>query len=200
MKDNTIIKMETLKKLLIAKEIEFDDGLTDNEVVEIEKKFNIKFPPDLKCFLQVGLPISKGFSNWRKGLTSEDIAEIIFSRLNSPLYGMLFDLEHNNFWIKTWGEKPKTYKEQELIAKEKYLTFPKLIPVCFHRYIPMTPSEENNPIFSVHQMDIIYYGHDLIYHFTNEFKFELPENLNSVKNYKNIEFWSDWVEGKLEEY
>jgi len=200
MKTNIIKKMEILKDLLVAKEIKFDDGLTDIEVKKIEEKFDIKFPPDLKCFLQLGLPISKSFVNWREALSSEIVAESILFKLDWPLSGMLFDLEHNNFWLKIWGEKPKMYKVQERVVKERYLTFPKLIPIFSHRYIPMTPNEENNPIFSVHQMDIIYYGYDLISYFANEFKLELPEELKSTENYKNIEFWSDWVNGELEEY
>ena len=200
MKTIKINEMEILKELLVAKEIKFDDGLTDIEVKKIEEKFNIIFPPDLKSFLQLALPVSKSFVNWRDALKSEIVEESILFKLDWPLSGMLFDLEHNNFWLKAWGNKPEMYKVQGAIVKEKYLTFPKLIPIYSHRYIPMTPSEENNPIFSVHQMDIIYYGHNLISYFANEFKLELPEELKSTENYKNIEFWSDFVEGNLEEY
>jgi len=199
MKTIKINEMEILKELLVAKEIKFDDGLTDIEVKKIEEKFNIIFPPDLKSFLQLALPVSKSFVNWRDALKSEIVEESILFKLDWPLSGMLFDLEHNNFWLKIWGEKPKMYKVQERVVKERYLTFPKLIPIFSHRYIPMAPNEENNPIFSVHQMDIIYYGYNLISYFANEFKLDLPENLKSTETYKNIEFWSDFVEGKLEE-
>ena len=109
----------------------------------------------------MGLPIYDSFVNWRQGLTFKDSEDKILSRLDCPLGGMLFDLQNNDFWINSWEDKPDTYSEKERIAREKYLTFPKLIPIYSHRYIPMEPMESGNPIFSVHQMDIIYYGYVL---------------------------------------
>jgi len=60
--------MDRLIRLLKGKGIQFDSGMTDIEIIQVETKFNIKFPPDLKQFLQFGLPISKNFVNWRQGL------------------------------------------------------------------------------------------------------------------------------------
>jgi hypothetical protein len=186
--------MKNLLNLLINKGVQFEDGLTNQEIAQVEIKFNIKFPPDLKDFLQLGLPVSDNFVNWRKGLISEEVAADILSRLEWPLEGMLYDLQENEFWIKSWGNKPKTYKEKEIIAKQKYLTFPKLIPIFSHRYIPMEPMETGNPIFSVHQMDIIYYGYDLATYFANEFNFELPSDFPIIEEPKNIRFWSNWID------
>lgn len=107
----------------------------------------------------------------------------------------MFDLQSNEFWINSWGDKPNTYEEKERIAKEKYLTFPKLIPIYSHRYIPSRPNEAGNPVFSVYQMDIIYYGYDLATYFANKFGFALTEEefelLDEPK--KEIEFWSEWT-------
>lgn len=184
----------SLQKILISKGVKFETGLTNNEVNQIELKFNFSFPPDLKQFLQLGLPISDHFVNWRQGLISEDIAINIISRLDRPLEGMLFDLQNFDFLINSWGEKPTSYHDKEIIAKQMYSTFPKLIPIYSHRYIPMDPMEEGNPIFSVHQMDIIYYGYDLATYFANEFHFELPCEFKVVDEPKKIRFWSNWID------
>lgn len=64
---------EIIKKLK-GKSVKFENGLSDEEVRQIENKFNLKFPPDLRGFLQIELPISNSFVNWRLGLKSESEA------------------------------------------------------------------------------------------------------------------------------
>ena len=188
-------EVKQLIKLLKSKQVYFEIGLTDDEILQVENRFDILLPPDLKLFLTTELPISEKFVNWRLGLNSKEEADRILDRLNWPLEGMLFDLQSNEFWIKSWGDKPNTYDEKERIAKEKYSNWPKLIPIYSHRYIPSRPNEAGNPIFSVHQMDIIYYGLDLATYFANEFSFELTSEFKLIdKPNRKIEFWTNWVE------
>lgn len=187
------LQLEHINKVLKGKGIQFDDGLTDTEVVDIENTFQITFPLDLKSFLQIGLPISDGFINWRLGLKSKKKCDAIKSRLDWPWEGMVFDIENNFFWLQSWGEKPKGLDKRIKIARKHFETYPKLIPIYSHRYIPEFPNESGNPVFSVYQMDIIYYGANLEDYFIEEFK------LNDLKNsekqpYKKIEFWTDTVE------
>ncbi len=188
----TTVQIEYIIKNLIEKNVQFEKGLTDDEILKIEEKFSIIFPPDLKLFLQTKLPISEHFVHWRKGLKNKKIAESIIERIHWPLEGMLFDIERNNFWVKDWGEKPATYKSQKSIAKKHFETYPKLIPIYAHRYIPSEPNEIDNPIFSVYQMDIIYYGYNLADYFSYEFKFNLTKKFEKLTNpKKEIRFW-DW--------
>ena len=192
-----IEEVKQLIKLLKSKNVYFEIGLTENEILQVENRFDILFPPDLKLFLTTELPISEKFVNWRLGLKSKDEADKILDRLNWPLEGMLFDLQSNEFWIKSWGDKPNTYEEKERIAKENYSNWPKLIPIYSHRYIPSQPNKDGNPIFSVYQMDIIYYGFDLATYFANEFSFKLTREFKSIdKPNKEIEFWTNWVENE----
>lgn len=191
----TTEQIKHIIRLLTDKGVHFESGLTDDEVLQVETKFDINFPPDLKLFLQTALPTSDRFVNWRLGLKSKDETDKIIDRLGWPLEGMLFDLQSNDFWINSWGDKPNTYEEKERLAKEKYLTFPKLIPIYSHRYIPSRPNEEGNPVFSVHQMDIIFYGYDLATYYANEFSFELTDEFDMLdKPKREIEFWSKWVD------
>jgi hypothetical protein len=186
---------EDIIQILRSKGVEFDSGLTDEEIFNIELTFDIKFPPDYDLLIQTALPISKGFVNWREGLNSIETKSQIFSRLAWPLDGLLFDLQSDDFWVDEWGNMPDTYQEKELIAKRHYASYPKLIPIYSHRYIPSDPYENGNPVFSVYQMDIIYYGYDLATYFANEFNFALPSNFNIPdKPVREIEFWSNWVE------
>ncbi|MFT3846971.1 MAG: hypothetical protein QM725_18080 [Lacibacter sp.] len=177
------------------KGIIFNDGLTKAEISVIEQKFTIRFPPDLQLFLETALPTSQRFVNWRAALTSNEETSAINSSLNWPFEGMQFDLENNHFWHDEWGVKPIALKEQIEIAKKHYNSYPKLIPIYGHRFIPSAPCESGNPVFSVYQMDIIYYGFDLADYFSNEFHFELPSFFEvPAEPLRKIRFWSEVVE------
>lgn len=181
------------------KNVVFGEGLTESEALEVEELYNFCFPPDVKCFLQTALPVGKNrpdgvsrftFPNWREALKPEHIPAYR-KWLDSPLEGMLFDVEFNNLWLELWGEAPAAMEDKKLIATRHYYTYPKLIPVYGHRFIPSRPCEEGNPVFSVHQMDIVYYGNDLVDYFMTEFGFQ---GWHSTHPLKQIEFWSWWTE------
>jgi hypothetical protein len=191
----TTNQAQRIIQILTAKNIHFERGLSEDEVLEVEAKFDLKFPPDLKLFLQTGLPTSNSFVNWRLGLRSAGKADKINELLNWPLEGMLFDLKSNNFWIDNWGPKPGSYEDKVAIARKHYETYPRLIPIYSHRYIPGQPLESGNPVFSVYQMDIIYYGYDLATYFASEFHFVLPSGFRILEQPKRrIDFWSDCAE------
>jgi hypothetical protein len=78
--------------------IEFDAGLTDAEVAAAEARFGFRFPPDLREFLQTALPRGPRFPDWRSG----DEAALL-DWLDLPRQGVLFDVEHNEFWLEEWG-------------------------------------------------------------------------------------------------
>jgi hypothetical protein len=183
-----------LVDLLGKQNITLERGLTDEEVERVETTYAIEFPPDLKLLLQTALPVSPGFPNWRLALTSPDEYKETLSQLDWPWEGMVFDMEHG-FWLKQWGPRPDSKEEQLSTARQYYDSWPRLIPIYIHRYIPSTPLEAGNPIFSVYQMDIIYYGMDLANYLSGEFKFELPDNFIIPEAPKPIAFWGPWAAG-----
>jgi len=162
--------------------LEFDSGLTDLELEIAEKKFNFRFPPDLRAFLHTALPTGKHFPNWRSGDETE-----IRERLGWPLHGCLFDVEHSDFWLPEWGKRPEMLSDAFTIVTEMIAEAPKLIPIYSHRFIPEEPSEAGNPIFSVYQMDIIYYGFDLDDYLRHEF--DLPGRKEWPAQVRPIKFW-----------
>src|ERR1700722_13818532 len=110
---------------LKSQRIAFEDGLSDEEVVRIESTFGFCFPPDLRDFLQTALPVSGGFPNWR----SESINELRHRFLDRPWKGILFDLEHNDFWPKSGGSKPMQFDEIIAEAQRRFAEAPLLIPI-----------------------------------------------------------------------
>lgn len=144
--------------------IEFESGLTDQEFEAIESKYQFKFPPDLRQFLQIALPVSHRFPNWRK-----NCGEVFRQDKEWILAGINFDIERNNFWWGGWGEKPENLFEAFQIAEREIAKAPVMIPVYSHRFIPVEPNLSGNPIFSIYQTDIIYYGYDLASYYIQEF-------------------------------
>lgn len=181
-------------KLLKSKEISFDKGLSNVEIIKVESDFNISFPEDLKMFLQTELPTSSGFVHWRYGINSEKGKKEIENRLNWPIEGILFDVQENSFWLEEWNDKPENPEERIKKALNELAKQPKLIPIYSHRYISEKPKGMNNPIFSVYQTDIIMYGTDLADYFSCEFNFRLPTSFDVITAPKRIEFWSDFSE------
>lgn len=180
---------------LQEKGVLFSKGLTEEEIQKIKEIFGIVFPPDLMLFLKTKLPISEGFAQWRYAINGEKGRKDMNVLLRAPLEGILFDVQYNEFWMKEWGRCPKRISERKEIAKEKYKDFPQLIPIYSHRYLVGEPEESMNPVLSVYQTDIIYYGANLFDYFANEFSYDLEKEMDFGEEIKPIKTWSEIVEG-----
>lgn len=163
--------------------VAFDEGLTDSEVARVEARHGFRFPPDLRAFLQTALPRGGAFPDWRAG-----DATALAAWLNEPKEGILFDVEHNSFWMDDWGARPASLVQAKETAAKFIDAAPRLIPVFAHRMIAAEPGRTGNPVFSVHQTDIIYYGSDLEDYLRHEFKLAgrhpWPEQLRPIR------FWT----------
>src|SRR5258708_28992278 len=163
--------------------IVFDRGLTTNELRENENRYDLRFPPDLVEFLSLGLPVSQGFPNWRTGMITrtKDVIPIA-EQLEWPADGICFDIEHNNFWMEEWGPQLEDMQHAFQLAREKIKEAPALVPVFEHRFLPVEPLLEGNPVLSVWQTDIIYYGVDLPNYLANEFHLPPSTQANGNKS------------------
>lgn len=162
--------------------IEFDAGLTDAEIASAESRFDFRFPPDLRAFLQAALPRGEGAPNWRSG---DEV--VLRDWLDLPRQGILFDIEHNGFWLDEWGPVPGSLGEAFRTASDLIRSAPKLIPIFIHRMMPDDPCSAGNPVFSVHQTDIIYYGFDLADYLRHEFHLDGREPWPA--EIRPIRFW-----------
>jgi len=144
--------------------IDFAPGLTDIEIEDTQLRFGFRFPPDLRAFLQTALPLGDRFPDWRNGDVSG-----LEEWLDLPRRGIAFDIESNGFWLDEWGPRPATLEAALEISDGLIAAAPKLIPIYLHRMMPAEPHLPGNPIFSVHQTDIIYYGMDLRDYLIREF-------------------------------
>ncbi len=194
-------------------ETRWSNGLNEQELVTIEHRYEIHFPPDYRLFLQklhcvdqpqVGarydgntmIPTTApSFYNWQRD------TEAIQAAYEWLVDGLLFDVQHNNLWLESWGAKPSTAEEQETRVRELVNAAPKLIPIYGHRYLLAEPCKAGNPVLSIYQSDMIVYGVNLHNYFLSEFgelagveghgSFQLtPEQYEEVQE---IPFWGDFI-------
>lgn len=157
------------------------NGYTQGELEIAQERYGLRFPPDLVDLLLDRRPVE----GWDWRTDDADIRQA----LQHPLDGLLFDLEHNDLWWPEWGEKPPSAEERAELVTKIVNAAPRLIPLISHRYIPEEPHEAGNPVFSIMQSDVIYYGADLAEYFANEFG-----GTYRISAVRRIRFWSDLVE------
>ena len=176
--------LNQLADRLAEQGIDLAPGLSVAEVEAVESTWAFRFPPDLRKLLTFMLPVSSRFPDWRR-----PDSDAIRDQLTWPADGLCFDIEHNDFWIDAWGKKPQALEAACAIARRAVAEAPPLIPIYGHRYLPADPPVEGNPVFSVYQTDIIYYGFDLPSYLAAEFgvpnPYPLPESTREVR------FWSE---------
>lgn len=182
-------------------------GLSAVEFEIVEKRYDICFPPDLRTFYQLALPISKGdgrfgrfdqeyYPNWRS-INDEDQKFIRFY-LDWPVDMIQGDVEHKDLWITDWGERPEDITERREKAGEFVRKAPRLIPIHGHTFIPQDPHETHNPIFSMHGFDTVFWAKNLDFYwkqFDSVWAYE-HRHENNLTNVREIPFWTDliWVE------
>ena len=179
-----LLKIDRIKKLLLENNIHIEQGLSDDEVRKIEKIYNVKFPKQWLEFYQNILPVSERFYNWRD-FSVENIAAIR-ERLASPYNGILESLDEL-VWDASWGSEPTTLLDRNIQIRKMLGSAPRLIPLYGHRFLPSYKNQEM-PILSVVDLDIIYYGKDLYDYF--EIEFGNRELSLSLKDYKPVPFWT----------
>lgn len=172
--------------LLKERKIEFESGLTVDEITQIENTYHIKFPESLQRFLMMALPVSSGFYNWRN-LEKENV-EYIKRIIDQPIK-YINDMPAEVYWCDDWGEEPEDENYLKEEVRKRLSKAPKLLPIFSHRYIPML-TENNLPIISVHGVDIIYYGKDIEDYFEIEFGNKNQSEIDFDKIIP-IPFWSD---------
>lgn len=169
---------------------ELGPGLSEERLRALEAQHAFRFPPELRALLSRAVPLTHGFTPW----VSDD-EESVAWRTDAfawPSVGVLFDVEHNAFWLEPWGARPADTKEALAVARERLQGVPVLVPVFGHRYLPCEPEGAGNPVLSVYQTDVILYGKDLADWAHCEFeKGPIPGDTSSC----TTPFWRDVLDG-----
>jgi hypothetical protein len=163
-------------------------GLTDAELNDVEQQFGFRFAADHRVFLRAGVPIGDRWPDWRCGNPDQ-----LRKRLDWPVDGVLYDVEHNALWLPDWGPRPRVLSNALAAARRHLASVPQLVPVCGHRYLPATPGESGYPVLSVYQTDIVPYGWDLRGYLRHEFGGE-PLGEPPAEGVREVGFWSRFVD------
>lgn len=162
-------------------------GLSDEQINEIEYKYEVRFTPEHREFLKVLHAIDK-----KEIVEYEDEGEIITEECTF-FYNWLEDKEEivnetkylykgiwrdvtsvNHVWLKSWGIKPKSLEKRKEIFDEWFSHLPTLLPLKCSKFMV---SDENlmwRPVICASGSDIVVMGWD----FRTYLLYELRDHLN----------------------
>ena len=166
-------------------------GLSSAEIVSIEAQLGFRLPADFVYLFQNLRDPGRVFFRW-SDFQKRDYDDSI----RWVLKGIESDIDHNKFWMDRWGTRPPTLSAALDIARKDFETWPKLLPIHSHRFLAAEPCHPGNPVFSIMQTDIIYYGADLAHYLLNEFVDHDYVLHTHAQEVRKIPIWSylaeDW--------
>ena len=129
-------------------------GLTDAELDAAEAAYGVTFPPLWRAVLRRVLPVDKephpgrppGWPDWRAG-DPAGLRHLV----EGPVDGLLFDVEHGDFWWHAWGRRPPGHDDRLRVAGARLAEVPRLLPVHGNWYVAAT---DDSPVFSIVQADL----------------------------------------------
>ena len=176
------------------KDVKLTEGLSDDEVDALEKRYGFRFPPEVLEFLQAGVLVSKTWHDWH-ALASGSIPLGAEEDTVSNIYKWHCTPEDEEYYYENpWAEKKSLEKAIEFATK----TYP-LIPLKGHRCIVTVPHTEGLPCVSMHQMsDNIRMGKNFWHYVATDL--DLPEGTVPQEwteksfPWEEIPFWQHWSE------
>jgi hypothetical protein len=162
------------------------NGMGEREIENIEADLELKLPPDFCVFLQNINDPNGLFFAWR------DFSRARYQHaIGEVADGVAFDVEYNDVWIERWGVRPSSSKEAVRRFRQDFPCWPRLLPIFGHRFLPADPCLSGNPVFSIMQTDIVYYGANLADYLIKE----LAPHVSTGKRtqFRSIPIWSDFV-------
>lgn len=167
-------------------------GISNTKLAEIEDVVGMQLPFEVGMLLIMGVPDTQGWTRW------EDSPQQVWDEWNNYLRGgLVFDVEHNDYWTPDWGPRPAEVADRKQVAADNFAKAPALFPLYGHRCVPLeTPvghaSNMGNPVFSIVQTDIIVYGADLAQWLHTEFGVPLPVWTHDQD--RTFPFWSEMLD------
>lgn len=128
-----------------------EPGLSEAELDTAESIFGLHMPPLWRAVLTRAYPrpaeeTTRTYPDWRLG-DPEGTRALV----EAPVRGLLFDVEHNGFWWRAWGDRPDSVADRVGLARARLAQAPVLTPLGGHAYVG--PSDDS-PVFSIVQADL----------------------------------------------
>lgn len=183
--------------LLRTSGVRLAPGLDDTEMAQVQDRYGIRFGDDHRALLHLAVPLNSlrpdvggEWVDWR-----DDDETAIRRRLDAPLDGIVLAVLRAGFWPRSWAPRPTTGdRAVEATAREHMTSWPVLLPLYAHRYLPAAPAPLGSPVFSVVQTDVVYYGADLV-----DYLHPLPRNQPQRQPRYGYPPWSDLAHGATDD-
>lgn len=164
-------------------------GMSAAAIKSVETQLGFALPPDFTYLLQNMRDDGNVFFPWSKFDKAKYDAMI-----DDVWEGIEFDIRQDDVWLYRWGKRPHALDDAVAVARRDFTTWPKLVPIHSHRFLAAEPCATGNPVFSIVQTDIIYYGSNLANYLTNEF---LDQDwAKHTQGARHIAVWSDFAEDR----
>lgn len=167
-------------------------GASREKLEEIENHLGHSLPPDLIYLAEHTNDPDGLCMRWLQGPHAIEAFE------ERVKYGLSFDIGQNGLWLASWGPRPAAPMDRLALFEAEFQRWPKLLPLSGHRAIPATPTEAGNPVFSVMQSDIVYYGTTLADWMALDLTVEWRGDhatRSPAGRARHIPVWSDFAEG-----
>lgn len=127
------------------------DGLSPAEIDAAERVLDIAIPPLWREVLRTVAPVPLVHGGPHCPGLGEPESPATRRWVESPVHGLLFDVEHNDFWWRAWGPRPDDASDRLAAARERLAEVPRLTPLVGHLYVA---GHDDSPVFSIVQADL----------------------------------------------
>jgi len=142
-------------------------GASESDLQTFERANGLYLPKDLRTLAQIVHDPDGAMFPWLADPQCLATSNAWIQR------GIEFDIRNGSAWLERWGEPPSEAEDRIAVFRADVASWPTLVPVAnrFHR---ITPNKPGNPVYSIMQTDIVYYGADLASWLASEFFREDP--------------------------
>lgn len=164
-------------------------GMSTAEIESVEAELGFRLPEDFSYFLQNVQDPGAVLFPW-----ADFRIEKYKEQVERVLGGIEFDVEQNGLWLERWSKRPNSLRKSISLVRDDFASWPRLLPIHNHRFLAAEPCRNGNPVFSIMQTDIIYYGSDLGNYLENEFIAGRAAHQVDFDRIRRIDIWSDLAE------
>lgn len=145
---------ELVRWLRAQRDTVLEPGLDAGELARAEERFGVVFPPLWRDVLARAHPVDPDidmpedrrcpdawYPDWRLR-EPERTGRLV----DAPVNGVLREVEHENFWWRTWGPRPADPADRVATARQRLADVPRLAPLFHTLYAAAT---DDSPVFSI---------------------------------------------------
>ena len=166
-----------------------NNGLTNDELGELERVLGVTLPFEVGLLLVMGVPSEARWIRWNDDPAAK------WAGWNTRLHeAVVAAVELDDLWVSSWGQRPDEAGERSDAIATLLADAPPLLPLYDDRAIPLTTARdvdmaESNPVLSIEHTGVTVRGTDLANWLHREFDVPLPMWPETAARW--FPFWSE---------